>query len=75
MKLSRGFGLTPRHLRGIKTAADREIGLIEGIVAPVLAKKDQTSRSKAAHFADELQSHFASIREELVRGAISRIDN
>lgn len=75
MKLSRGFGLTPRHLRGIKTAAEREIGLIEGIVAPVLAKKDASSRSKAAHFADELQSHFASIREELVRGAISRIDN
>ncbi|MEN9749270.1 MAG: hypothetical protein RL149_348 [Actinomycetota bacterium] len=75
MKLSRGFGLTPRHLRGIKTAAEREIGLIEGIVAPVLAKKDASSRSKAAHFAEELQSHFASIREELVRGAISRIDN
>lgn len=75
MKLSRGFGLTPRHLRGIKTAADREIGLIEGIVAPVLAKKEASSKSKAAHFAEELQSHFASIREELIRGAISKIDD
>ena len=75
MKLSRGFGLTPRHLRGIKTAADREIGLIEGIVAPVVAKKEPSSKSKAAHFAEELQSHFASIREELVRGAIAKMDD
>ena len=75
MKLSRGFGLTPRHLRGIKTAADREIGLIEGIVAPVLAKKEPSSKSKAAHFAEELQSHFASIRDELIRGSIAKIDD
>ena len=75
MKLNRGFGLTPRHLRGIKTAADREIGIIEGVIAPVLSKKEASSRSKAAHFAEELQSHFASIREELIRGAISKIDD
>lgn len=75
MKLNRGFGLTPRHLRGIKTAAEREIGIIEGVIAPVLGKKEASSRSKAAHFAEELQSHFANIREELIRGTISKIDD
>ena len=75
MKLNRGFGITPRHLRGVKTAADREIGIIEGVVAPVLAKKEPASRSKAAHFAEELQSHFANIREELIRSAIAKIDD
>ena len=75
MKLNRGFGITPRHLRGVKTAADREIGIIEGVVAPVLAKKEPSSRSKAAHFAEELQSHFANIREELIRSAIAKIDD
>jgi DNA-binding transcriptional MerR regulator len=75
MKLNRGFGITPRHLRGMKTAADREIGIIEGVVAPVLAKKDASSRSKAAHFAEELQSLFGNIREELIRSSISKIDD
>lgn len=74
MRLNRGFGITPRHLRGIKTAADREIGIIEGVVAPVLAKKETSSRSKAAHFAEELQAHFGNIREELIRSSISKID-
>jgi phosphoheptose isomerase len=59
----------------VKTAADREIGIIEGVVAPVLAKKEPASRSKAAHFAEELQSHFANIREELIRSAIAKIDD
>jgi DNA-binding transcriptional MerR regulator len=75
MKLNRGFGITPRHLRGMKTAAEREIGIIEGVVAPVLAKKDASSRSKAAHYAEELQSLFGNIREELIRSAIAKIDD
>jgi DNA-binding transcriptional MerR regulator len=75
MKLNRGFGITPRHLRGIKTAAEREIGIIEGVVAPVLAKKEASSRSKAAHYAEELQNHFGNIREELIRSAIAKIDD
>ena len=28
------FGFEPRHLRAFKTAADREIGLVEQVVAP-----------------------------------------
>jgi DNA-binding transcriptional MerR regulator len=31
------FGIAPRHLRGLKASADREIGIIEGVVAPVLS--------------------------------------
>jgi DNA-binding transcriptional MerR regulator len=29
------FGLEPRHLRGFRAAADREVGLVEQIVAPM----------------------------------------
>ena len=29
------FGLEPRHLRAFKTAADREVGLVEQVVAPL----------------------------------------
>ncbi|MEN9707114.1 MAG: hypothetical protein RIS31_680 [Actinomycetota bacterium] len=69
------FGIAPRHLRGLKAAADREIGIIEGVVAPVLAKNETGSRSRAAHFAAEIESQFASIRTEIVRSVIDKIDS
>ncbi len=75
VRLKDGFGLTPRHLRGLKTSADRSIGIIEGVVAPVLAKKDTTSRSRAAHFAAEMQDHFSTIHDELVRLALNSLDD
>ena len=68
------FGISPRHLKGAKAAAIREIGIIEGVVAPVLGKKDTASRAKAAQYAFEMEALFAAIRSNLVRGAISKID-
>ncbi|MEY4993359.1 MAG: hypothetical protein RIS82_481 [Actinomycetota bacterium] len=68
------FGIAPRHLRGLKASADREIGIIEGVVAPVLSKKDTGSRSRAAHYAAEIESQFSAIRSELIRSVIDKID-
>ena len=69
------FGIAPRHLRGLKAAADREIGIIEGVVAPILAKNETGSRSRAAHFAEEIENQFASIRSEIIRSVIGKIDS
>jgi DNA-binding transcriptional MerR regulator len=68
------FGIAPRHLRGLKASADREIGIIEGVVAPVLSKNDTANRSRAAHYAAEIENQFASIRAELIRAVIGKID-
>jgi DNA-binding transcriptional MerR regulator len=68
------FGIAPRHLRGLKASADREIGIIEGVVAPVLSKNDTANRSRAAHYAAEIENQFASIRAELIRSVIGKID-
>jgi len=68
------FGIAPRHLRGLKASADREIGIIEGVVAPVLSKNDTANRSRAAHYAAEIENQFASIRAELIRGVIGKFD-
>ncbi|CAB4634869.1 unannotated protein [freshwater metagenome] len=68
------FGISPRHLRGLKASADREIGIIEGVVAPVLGKSEPASRSRAAHYAQEIENQFATIRGELIRSVISKID-
>ncbi len=69
------FGIAPRHLRGLKAAADREIGIIEGVVAPVLAKNETGSRSRAAHFAAEIEAQFAAIRSELIHSVVDKIDS
>lgn len=68
------FGISPRHLRGLKASADREIGIIEGVVAPVLSKNEPSSASRAAHYAKEIENQFAAIRSELIRSVISKID-
>lgn len=68
------FGISPRHLRGLKASADREIGIIEGVVAPVLGKNEAASKSRAAHYAKEIENQFATIRTELIKAVISKID-
>ena len=68
------FGISPRHLRGLKASAEREIGIIEGVVAPVLGKNEAASKSRAAHYAQEIENQFATIRAELIRAVISKID-
>jgi DNA-binding transcriptional MerR regulator len=50
-KLSR-FGIAPRHLRAFRTAADREAGLLEAVVAPALRSRNPERRQAAL---EELQ--------------------
>ena len=41
------FGLEPRHLRAFRTAADREVGLVEQVVAPLRRGRDATASARA----------------------------
>jgi len=41
------FGIGARHLRAFKTAADREIGLVEQITTPLLRQKGSESKARA----------------------------
>ena len=73
MQLSR-FGISARHIRGIKTAADRDLGIIQGVVASIKKQRDPAAKSRAASYASEIESHFAVIRAELIRSVIDKID-
>ena len=55
------FGIAPRHLRGFRTAADREAGLIEQVVGPALRSRN-TDRRRAGH--EDLES-LAELSQEL----------
>jgi DNA-binding transcriptional MerR regulator len=41
------FGIAPRHLRAFRTAADREAGLLEAVVAPSLRSRNPERRQQA----------------------------
>jgi DNA-binding transcriptional MerR regulator len=73
VQLSR-FGISARHLRSIKTAVDRDLGLIQGVVASVKKQRDPAAKSRAAAYANEIESHFSLIRTELIRSVIDKID-
>ncbi len=42
------FGLSPRHLRQFRTAADREADLLEAVVAPALRSRNPERRRQGA---------------------------
>ena len=41
------FGLEPRHLRVFRTAADREVGLVEQVVTPMRRGRDAAAAARA----------------------------
>ena len=54
------FGIAPRHLRGFRTAADREAGLIEQVVGPALRARRPERRRVGL---EDLQSLAESAQE------------
>ena len=49
-----GHGLEPRHLRTIRSAAEREVDLIEQVVAPLRRQRGAESRGRGEETAREI---------------------
>lgn len=67
-------GIEPRHLRGFRASAERELGLIESALMPVARRKDATSRARAAEMAREIAGQLEIVRSSLIRSALTRLD-
>lgn len=67
-------GIEPRHLRPFRAAADRELGLVESAVAPLVSRKDVASRARAAETAREISDACLTLHSALVNGHIARMD-
>jgi Predicted transcriptional regulators len=67
-------GIEPRHLRGFRASAERELGLIESALIPVARRKDASSRAKASELAKEIAGQLEIVRSSLIRSALSRLD-
>lgn len=66
-------GIEPRHLRGYRAAAERELGLIESALSPVARRKDAASQAKVAELAREIAGQLEIVRASLIRGALTRL--
>jgi DNA-binding transcriptional MerR regulator len=66
-------GIEPRHLRGFRAAAERELGLIESALIPVARRRDASSRAKALEMAREIAGQLEVVRSSLIRSALSRL--
>jgi hypothetical protein len=68
-------GIEPRHLRGFRAAAERELGLIESALMPVSRRRDSASRARAAEMSREIAGQLEIVRSSLIRSALSRLDS
>ncbi|HEY7859417.1 MAG TPA: MerR family transcriptional regulator [Candidatus Nanopelagicales bacterium] len=66
------FGIEPRHLRQFKVAADREVGLVEQVVTPMLRQRDPQSRQRADDAIRELASLSVRLHRSLVTAGLGR---
>ncbi len=64
------FGLEPRHLRAFKTAADREVGLVEQVMAPQMQGKDASARGRAEEAVSELAALSVRLHATLVKSGL-----
>jgi DNA-binding transcriptional MerR regulator len=66
------FGIEPRHLRQFKVAADREIGLVEQVVTPMVRQRDPESRQRADDAIRELAALSVRLHASLVKAGLAR---
>jgi DNA-binding transcriptional MerR regulator len=64
------FGLEPRHLRAFKTAADREVGLVEQVMAPQMRGRDASERGRAEEAVSELAALSVRLHATLVKSGL-----
>jgi DNA-binding transcriptional MerR regulator len=68
----RAFGIEPRHLRLYRNAVEREMGLIEQVVIPLLRQRNPESRQRAVEGAEQLAALGQSMRSTLLRLSLRR---
>lgn len=64
------FGLEPRHLRIMKAAAEREVGLLEQVVAPLRRHPNPQTRAHAEASARELAELSVRLHAAFVQSAL-----
>jgi DNA-binding transcriptional MerR regulator len=64
------YGVEPRHLRAFRTAADREIGLVEQVVEPLRRSRDAGAQGRAEETISQMASLSVRLHAALVRAGL-----
>ncbi len=67
------FGIEPRHLRAFRTAAEREVGLVEQVTTPLRHHRGAGSPARAEEVAREISALCVRLHTTLVRAALDRL--
>jgi len=66
------YGIEPRHLRAFRTAADREVGLVEQVVAPHRRAHDPSAEGRVEETASEVAALAVRLHATLVKVGLRR---
>lgn len=61
------YGLEPRHLRAFKTAADREVGLLDQVVSPMRRQRDAGAQARADEAVRDIAALSVKLHATLVK--------
>lgn len=64
-------GVDPRHLRSFRAAADRQVAIVEQIVAPVRGQRSASAQGRAAAVAGEVGELCNRMHTALVRSGVA----
>ncbi|NUS73723.1 MAG: MerR family transcriptional regulator [Corynebacteriales bacterium] len=64
------YGVEPRHLRAYKSAADREIGLFDQVLAPLARGRDPQASERVEQATAELSALSVRLHATLVRAGL-----
>lgn len=66
------YGIEPRHLRLYRNAVEREMGLVEQIVTPLLRQRNPEARQRAVDAANDVARLGQALRSSLLRRELRR---
>ncbi len=64
------YGIGPRHLRAFKTAADREVGLVEQVVSPIRRSREAGAEGRAEEAMSQIAALSVRLHAALVRAGL-----
>jgi DNA-binding transcriptional MerR regulator len=65
------YGVQARHLRTARTAAERDVSLIEQVVAPTLRQRSPQARSDAARTASQIAALLIRLHRALIEADLA----
>ena len=65
------YGVQARHLRGARTAAERDVALIEQVVAPTLRQRSAQARDEAARTGGQIAQLLIRLHSAMVEAGLA----